>query len=112
MRYPAKQVGTKTVTFVYDVFVCAGMKWTVKPERNGYLLVEKINRASRPQKWKQPEHVEQTMFPDFKPGMTTAQYVAHFDNMNNLKHTHEPVEWDRPAPMLDPALPEVWEDIE
>ena len=53
-------------------------------------------------------------YPTFTPGMSTANYVARYATLNaglhlvkvNYKHA------DRPAPMLDPSIPEVLEEPE
>jgi hypothetical protein len=48
-------------------------------------------------------------FPAFEPGMSTADYVARYAALNghlhisNVDYEHA----DRPAPMLDPTIPEV-----
>ena len=50
-------------------------------------------------------------YPVFEPGMTTAEYVKLYALQNDQLHlskvsyTHA----DRPAPMLDPSIPEVEE---
>lgn len=57
-------------------------------------------------------------YPDFYPGMTTADYISAYNKLNAylfvgayaedkiLTYTHA----DRPAPMLDPSIPEVVEE--
>jgi hypothetical protein len=56
-------------------------------------------------------------YPTFYDGMTTAEYIRQYTNLNSylfvgdyaedkiLSYTHA----DRPAPMLDPSIPEVME---
>lgn len=51
-------------------------------------------------------------YPPFFPGMSTAAYISDYFNRN--AHVHlSPVDYthaDRPAPMLDPSIPEVVEE--
>ena len=53
-------------------------------------------------------------YPTFTPGMSTADYVARYALLNaslslaKVTYTHA----DRPAPMLDPAQPEVIEETD
>lgn len=56
-------------------------------------------------------------YPTFKPGMSTADYVAQFVSLNykglNLARLdHECPNYHEPAPMLDPTFPEVTEEID
>ena len=71
-----------------------------------------LDKASKPAKWKRkPIGSKYFDIPRFKPGDTTAKYVKQFDNLHNLAPV-ESQRIDRPAPMLDPMLPEVWEEME
>jgi hypothetical protein len=64
-----------------------------------------------------PQHCHGRTFPDFTPGMSTAAYIKSFQAMNggDTYHRHTgtavgPLTFDhaqRPAPMLDPLVPEV-----
>lgn len=53
-------------------------------------------------------------YPAFKPGMSTAEYVAQFNGLNSrlLHHgiEHGCSNYHNPAPMLDPSIPECVED--
>jgi len=50
-------------------------------------------------------------YPAFEPGMTTAEYIKRYTlqhdrlHLAKVNYTHA----DRPAPMLDPSIPEVEE---
>lgn len=58
-------------------------------------------------------------YPDFYPGMTTADYISAYNKLNTylfvgahqedkiLSYTYA----DRPAAMLDPSIPEVVEEL-
>lgn len=53
-------------------------------------------------------------YPEFKPGMSTADYVAQFVSMNDAiklaRLDHGCANYHQPAPMLDPTFPEVTEE--
>jgi hypothetical protein len=54
------------------------------------------------------------LYPDFKPNMTTADYVTQFVRLNDAIKLatleHECPNYYQPAPMLDPTFPEVTEE--
>lgn len=53
-------------------------------------------------------------YPEFKPSMSTAEYVSQFVSMNDAIKLatleHECPNYHEPAPMLDPTFPEVTEE--
>lgn len=55
-------------------------------------------------------------YPDFKPNMTTADYVTQFVRLNDAiklaRLDHGCSNYHEPAPMLDPTYPEVTEEID
>lgn len=55
-------------------------------------------------------------YPDFKPSMSTAEYVSQFVRLNDAiklaRLEHECPNYHEPAPMLDPTFPEVTEEID
>lgn len=53
-------------------------------------------------------------YPTFVPGMTTDEYIEQYAQLNSRLH-FIPVEFthaDRAAPMLDPTVPEVLEELD
>ena len=100
----------KTIEMVR--FVHRGMRLDVLPGR-AHIVRDLLDKASRPAKWKRkPVGAKYFAFPRFTPGeTTTAEYVDQFDKLNHLAPV-ESQRIDRPAPMLDPALPEVWEEMD
>jgi len=53
-------------------------------------------------------------YPTFVPGMTTGEYLKQYEELNSRLHL-TPVEFthaNRAAPMLDPTVPEVSEDLD
>jgi hypothetical protein len=95
--------------------------FTVKPEnaeptRELLALIDKSKgrkgaKLPRPRKEAKFDSMKR-QYPPFYPGMTTAEYVS--DYMGRNGHVHlAPVDYthaDRPAPMLDPSIPEVMEE--
>lgn len=64
--------------------------------------------------WKLHNKLAHRRYPVFEPGMDTRKYIdayhvlnSHFE-LSKIKYTYA----DRIAPMLDPAYPEVLEEIE
>lgn len=55
-------------------------------------------------------------YPEFKPGMTTADYVSQFVRLNDAiklaRLDHECANYHQPAPMLDATYPEVTEEAD
>ncbi len=67
--------------------------------------------ARKPAKYKFPKaSVKGYRFPySFE---STADYVRQFEKINNLKSTLIPEHWEHRYAQLDPALPEMWEEID
>jgi hypothetical protein len=54
-------------------------------------------------------------FPAFEPGMSTKEYLRRYAVLNAHVHllpVSDAFDHDRPAPMLDPSIPEVLEEPE
>lgn len=94
--------------------------FTVRPEtaqavHANNALVDK-SKGAKGRKFKKssdPKHDSMKRhYPPFFPGMSTAAYISDYFNRN--AHVHLlPVDYthaDRPAPMLDPSIPEVVEE--
>jgi hypothetical protein len=96
-------------TFTHD-----STRYTVKPEN------AQAYRAAleKPKKYK-PEALSsinlKRSYPAFEIGMSTAEYVTHFNGLNSrLMHhgiEHGCLNYHKPAPMLDAAFPECVEDV-
>jgi hypothetical protein len=78
-----------------------------------HIVRDLLDKASKPAKWKRkPIGSNYFAIPRFEPGeTTTADYVKQFDSLNKLRPV-ESQRIDRPAPMLDPALPELWKEMD
>ena len=53
-------------------------------------------------------------FPAFEPGMSTGEYLRQYAVLNAHVHllpVSDAFDHDRPAPMLDPSIPEVVEEL-
>jgi hypothetical protein len=53
-------------------------------------------------------------FPAFEPGMSTGEYLRQYAVLNAHVHllpVSDAFDHDRPAPMLDPTVPEVVEEL-
>ena len=53
-------------------------------------------------------------FPAFEPGMSTGEYLRQYAVLNAHVHllpVSDAFDHDRPAPMLDPTIPEVVEEL-
>ena len=53
-------------------------------------------------------------FPAFEPGMSTGEYLRQYAVLNAHVHllpVSDAFDHDRPAPMLDPTVPEVLEEL-
>lgn len=92
---------------------------TVQPEnaestRELLALIDK-SKGRKGRKFKKstdPKHNSMSRYyPAFEPGMTTAEYIKRYTlqhdrlHLAKVNYTHA----DRPAPMLDPSIPEVEE---
>jgi hypothetical protein len=112
----------KTIEMVR--FTHCGMTLETLPHRT-QVIRNLLDKASKPAKWRRPRFTEKRVFPQFEPGMTTAEYITEYHKINesrcgpggnyngvNLKATPYTTDLDRPAPMLDPTLPELWEDLD
>lgn len=102
------------------------IKLTTLPERS-HIVRDAVDKAPRG-KYKRSRLGEKRVFPVFEPGMTTRAYIDQYHEMNKSRSGGSAAKWghigvnlkpvvyttalDRPAPMLDPALPEMWEDID
>lgn len=71
--------------------------------------------SGKPRKFKRgPDASIKRDYPDFMPGMSTAEYVGAYASLNDrialraIQFTHA----DRPAPMLDAQWPEVTEEFD
>jgi hypothetical protein len=96
--------------------------FTVKPEhaeptRELLALIDKSKgRKGRklPKDKGNPKHdSSKRYFPAFEPGMSTADYVARYAALNGHLHLAK-MDYehaDRPAPELDPTVPEVVEEL-
>jgi hypothetical protein len=97
--------------------------FTIKPEhaeptRELLALIDKSKGrkgAKLPRPKGSPKHdSSKRQYPTFYPGMTTADYVARYAALNGHLHFAK-VNYEhayRPAPMLDPSIPEVEETTE
>lgn len=80
-------------------------------------LYRGIIDSGKPRKFKkETDYSIKRDYPEFKPGMTTAEYVAAFNRMNGrislraLEHGCPGM--NNPAPMLDATFPEVTEELD
>jgi hypothetical protein len=95
-------------------FTHATTRYIVKPEN----AQEYRKQAANPPKIKRkidPKHSAMRRdYPVFEPGMTTADYVSQYASLNSrLLLKGEGFTFaDRPAPMLDPSIPEVLEELD
>ena len=87
------------------------IKLTVLQDRS-HIVRDQFDKlaARKPVKYKFPKaSVKGYRFPySFK---STADYVRQFEKMNNLVATPTPEQWEHGFASLDPALPEMWEEI-
>jgi hypothetical protein len=89
-------------------------RYTVKPEN----AQEYRRLAANPPKIKRKVDAKNDSmkrgYPVFEPGMTTADYVSQYASLNSrLLLKGEGFTFaDRPAPMLDPSIPEVLEELD
>jgi hypothetical protein len=97
------------ITFTHDT-----TRFTVKPEN----AQEYRKLAAKPPAIKRkidPKHnAMRRDYPEFHPGMTTADYVSQYAGLNSrlLLTGTDFVFTDRAAPMLDPSIPEVLEELD
>ena len=85
-------------------------RYKVKPEN-----AQKIRAAlAKPKKYTCEAHkAAKRGFPVFVAGMLTADYVRQFNGQfEGAQHkvNHDCANFYKPAPMLDPTQPEVWEE--
>jgi hypothetical protein len=71
--------------------------------------------SGKPRKFKRgPDASIKRDYPDFRPGMTTGEYLSRYASLNNriflaaIKYDHA----ERAAPMLDAQWPEVTEELD
>jgi len=87
-------------------------RYKVKPEN-----AQKIRAAlAKPKKYTCEAHkAVKRGFPVFVAGMSTADYVRQFNGQfegMQIKIAHDCPNFYKPAPMLDPTQPEVWEETD
>lgn len=87
-------------------------RYKVKPEN-----AQKIRAlATKPKKYTCEAHkAVKRGFPVFVAGMSTADYVRQFNGQFDgvqIKIAHDCPNFYKPAPMLDPTQPEVWEEAD
>lgn len=86
-----------------------------EPTRELLALIDKTGgRKGRkfPKIRSNPKHESmRRYYPVFEPGMSTADYLARYASLNAGLHLAKVnyMHADRPAPMLDPSIPEVEE---
>ena len=96
---------------------------TVKPEhaQTTYDLLALIDKSKGKKGRKlardkgNPKHYSsKRYFPAFEPGMSTGEYLRQYAVLNAHVHllpVSDAFDHDRPAPMLDPSIPEVVEEL-
>jgi hypothetical protein len=95
-------------------FTHATTRYTVKPEN----AQEYRKQAANPPKIKRKVDAKNDSmkrgYPEFYAGMTTDDYVSQYASLNSrLLLKGEGFTFaDRPAPMLDPSIPEVLEELD
>jgi hypothetical protein len=90
-----------------------------EPTRELLALIDKSKgRRGRklPKDKGHPKHdSSKRYFPAFEPGMSTREYLRRYAVLNAHVHllpVSDAFDHDRPAPMLDPSIPEVEETTE
>jgi hypothetical protein len=91
-------------------FTHATTRYTVKSEN----AQEYRRLAAKPPAIKRKNGGMRRGYPEFYAGMTTADYVSQYASLNSrLPLKGEGFTFaDRPAPMLDPSIPEVLEELD
>ena len=101
----------------------ARAKFTVQPEnaQSTYDLLALIDKSKGKKGRKlardkgNPKHdSSKRYFPAFEPGMSTGEYLRQYAVLNAHVHllpASDAFDHDRPAPMLDPTVPEVLEEL-
>lgn len=95
-------------------------RYTVQPENEAKVRAL-IAKAVNPCRKRRMHADTSRVYPRFKPGMTTGEYIAAYGGQRPPGAPSAPVlidktwpGWDRPAPMLDPSMPKCveWEAAE
>jgi hypothetical protein len=95
-------------------FTHATTRYTVKPEN----AQEYRRLAAKPPAIKRNASAKgdglRRGYPQFYAGMTTAEYVSQFQSQFDKHHPikHDCPNYHAPAPMLDPSIPEVLEELD
>lgn len=91
-------------------FTHEGTRYTCKPET----ALKLRELLAKPKKHKPAAHAAvKRSFPTFVQGMTTAEYVALFNSQMDNLFKPFPLScenYHKPAPMLDPSIPDCVED--
>lgn len=97
---------------------------TIKHENTQYTVTEanapKYRAIFDSGKWPKVKSPQNTPikrdYPAFMPGMSTSDYVAMFNRMNDRVFlrdiSHGCANYYKPAPMLDPTFPEVVQELD
>jgi len=95
-------------------FTHANTRYTVKPENAQEYRKQAANPPKIKRKVDRNHDAMRRDYPVFELGMTTADYVSQYASLNaRLLLKGEGFTFaDRPAPMLDPSIPEVFEELD
>jgi hypothetical protein len=95
-------------------FTHATTRYTVKPENAQEYRRLAVNPPKIKRKADAKNDSMRRGYPEFYAGMTTDDYVSQYASLNaRLLLKGEGFTFaDRPAPMLDPSIPEVFEELD
>jgi hypothetical protein len=95
-------------------FTHATTRYTVKPENAQEYRKQAANPPKIKRKVDRNHDAMRRGYPEFYAGMTTDDYVSQYASLNaRLLLKGEGFTFaDRPAPMLDPSIPEVFEELD
>jgi hypothetical protein len=95
-------------------FTHATTRYTVKPENAQEYRRLAVNPPKIKRKVDAKNDSMRRGYPEFYAGMTTDDYVSQYASLNaRLLLKGEGFTFaDRPAPMLDPSIPEVFEELD
>jgi hypothetical protein len=95
-------------------FTHATTRYTVKPENAQEYRKQAANPPKIKRKVDRNHDATRRGYPEFYAGMTTDDYVSQYASLNaRLLLKGEGFTFaDRPAPMLDPSIPEVLEELD
>jgi hypothetical protein len=95
-------------------FTHATTRYTVKPE-NAQAYRAALNKPAKHKPVATSSKNLARSYPEFKPGLTTSEYVRRFQSQfDGVQHRiqHDCANYYETAPMLDPSIPEVLEELD